>query len=395
VLVESQHGVRRLESNGHVTVGDVLRQAGVPLSTVWTYTVDQDGAAAFVPASTLLRDHDEVRARVNRNVDVLGLSALAPSSAHSCGEPAVTEWVFPSRGGGAYDRVHAGLSMSDCVAVVESAVRRVASAWPESLARRVVVGTSGGGDSNVMLTALVQCGEFPPGAAVPVLVDDGSDRMSEARQTASEVCREAGCELRIVRPAQAAGLAGVASLECFFSAFERWYPDADVDFAWTWLLRQVLAGVAREWGIGAVAVGANREDLLSEGLLRLACGLAPLPAPFRRIGTETWVYPMYEVPKKIGDGAFPRRSLANYEQRQASVAAGRTVFYQAAYVLADALPGFDQTLVAGFATLGSAAAAWLDPIVHDPDLGDFVVAGMADATERQRWAEFLSAVRAA
>jgi hypothetical protein len=59
------------------------------------------------------------------------------------------------------------------------------------------------------------------------------------------------------------------------------------------------------------------------------------------------------------------------------------------------MPGFDQTLVAGFATLGSAAAVWLDPIVHDPDLGDFVVAGMADATERQRWAEFLATVRAA
>ncbi|MGI9099059.1 MAG: hypothetical protein ACR2H2_11335 [Solirubrobacteraceae bacterium] len=37
-----------------------------------------------------------------------------------------------------------------------------------------------------------------------------------------------------------------------------------------------------------------------------------------------FVYPMCEVPKKIGDGAYPRRSLENYETRTPSVAAGRS-----------------------------------------------------------------------
>lgn len=90
----------------------VLRDAGVPLSAVWTYVRDEEDvfdrlAVRFVPGFTPLGQlQSEVRARVNRNVDLVGLSRLAPSRAQEAAE-ATTEWVFPGAGGGAYERKRA------------------------------------------------------------------------------------------------------------------------------------------------------------------------------------------------------------------------------------------------------------------------------------------------
>jgi hypothetical protein len=118
-----------------------------------------------------------------------------------------------------------------------------------------------------------------------------------------------------------------------------------------------------------------------------------MPAPFRRIGKEVFVYPMCEVPKKIGDGAYPRRSLDNYEARTPSVAAGRSAFYQLAYLLADHLPGVDMTLLSGFNRLGTERAAQRDPIVMDSELGDHIADRMSDTDQRRRWAALLAEVR--
>jgi hypothetical protein len=102
---------------------------------------------------------------------------------------------------------------------------------------------------------------------------------------------------------------------------------------------------------------------------------------------------MCEVPKKIGDGAYPRRSLENYEARTPSVAAGRSTFYQLAYLLADHLPGMDVTLLGGFNRLGTDIAAQQDPIVLDVELRDHIADRMSDAEQHERWRAFLAEVR--
>jgi hypothetical protein len=398
VVLETQHGRRVLDGGPDDTVAAVLHAAGVPLSAVWTYVHDDgDGsdppsATRFVPGSTRLgRVRGEVRARANRNVDLVGLSRLAPGSAQEA-TAATTEWTFPGTGGGAYERTDATLSQEDCVSIVCAAVCRVLDAWPRDLDRRLVVGVSGGGDSNVLLTALVRSQRLAPSDVVPVIVQ--GPEMTQHMAMAQELCDELGCLLTAIDEREAARLAGISSMRDFFMAFERHYPDADIDFAWTWVLRRAIAAAARERSVSAVAIGANREDLLSEGFLRLARGLAPMPAPFRRIGKEVFVYPMCDVPKKIGDGAFPRRSLDNYKTRTPSVAAGRSAFYQLAYLLADHLPGMDMTLLSGFNRLGTDTAAQQDPIVMDSELDDHIADHMSDADQRRRWKALLAEVRA-
>lgn len=390
VVVMTQHGETELEGDPESSIGDVLRRAGILWSAVWTYLPGQDGKVKFVPLGTRLDAlSGSVIARANRNVDLLGLSHLMTGDERDVAD-ATTEWIFPGVGGGAYECSHARLSQEDCLAIAQQAVDQVLGAWPEDLPRRVVIGTSGGGDSNVLLTALVRSGQLALDNIVPVMLF--SPDMVEHRRSAHELCHDLGLSLIVLEPEQIAPRAGVRSVEAFFAEFESAYPDADIDFAWTWLLRRTLAAAARERGISAVAVGANREDLLSEGFLRLARGLPPMPAPYRRIGTETFVYPMCHVPKKIGDGAYPRRSLANYKWRQASVASGRTVFYQLAYLLADHLPGMDVTLLDGFNRLGTEQGAHSDPVIFESTVGDYITDRMSTHGQRQKWAEFLARV---
>jgi hypothetical protein len=118
-----------------------------------------------------------------------------------------------------------------------------------------------------------------------------------------------------------------------------------------------------------------------------------MPAPYRRIGETLFVYPMCQVPKKIGDGAYPERSLENYEQRTPSISAGRSVFYQLAYLIGDQLPGMDMTLLTGFSDLGARAAAEQDPIRYDERIGDYVAHDMATEEQSERWSRFLDEVR--
>ncbi len=180
IVLESSHGEHILSGTSAQTIAEVLRLAGVPLSSVWTYMVEErPGAVAgeptrrrarFVPASTRLGELDgTVHARVNRNIDLAGLSRPAGEATRTVVE-ASTEWTFPGADQGAYTPISSQLTPQECVAVVQAAVDETLDQWPPDMPRRLLVGTSGGGDSNVLLAALAQSGKLAAGDVAPVLL---------------------------------------------------------------------------------------------------------------------------------------------------------------------------------------------------------------------------------
>lgn len=116
-----------------------------------------------------------------------------------------------------------------------------------------------------------------------------------------------------------------------------------------------------------------------------------MPTPYRTIGDLTVVYPMYLVPKKIGDGAYPTYSLENYESRNPSFSGGRSAYYHLAYSLSDILPGIDLSLLRGFETMASTASS---PYTTDEVEGEIFLAESYTPEQRERWVDFLHAVRA-
>jgi tRNA(Ile)-lysidine synthase TilS/MesJ len=394
VLFETNHGSYQLAGEDGETVKTVLDRFQIPLSAVWTYVVDAPEEEAdarrisFVPSTVRLGDPwleaRDVHARLTRNINVPGLLGLDARSVREVGEP-VTEWTFPSEEGGAFDRVQCQLTAEECIAFVDRSVDSVLAYWPSDMPRRLVVGTSGGGDSNVLLTSLLR--RLASADVMPVMMLGLPDWDAQL-QNAKDLCASLGVALDVIEGEEAARLAGVRSLEGLIHDFVDSYPDADLDLIGTWLLRRVLSAFAHERGVPAVATGFNREDMVAECLARIVRGLPPLSMPYRSIGETTFVFPMYKVPKKIGDGAYPVFSLENYENRTPSFAPGRSVFYHLAYWLSDLAPGIDVTLLEGFARLADAAS---DSIVFDPTLADHVPAGAYTDEQRSKWREFLNA----
>jgi hypothetical protein len=401
VLLESNHGSYRLPGDPDEDIRQVLQRHGIPESAVWTYyTEAYEGVAGahgarrvhFVPSVTPLREAAltgrTIYARVTRNINIPALLGIETTSVREVSDP-TTEWTFPGVADGAFGRTIAQLSAEECLQVVRDSVDGVLAKWPEPGSARFVVGTSGGGDSNILLSALLESAHVDAADLFPVMmlgIPDWDTQVENAR----ELCASLGVELAVLEGDQAATLAGLIPFDDVKKIFTSIYPDADLEFLGTWLLRRVLSAYARSVDCSAVAFGANREDIISEGLARLARGLAPLRTPYRRIGDTTILYPMYRVPKKIGDGAYPTYSLENYEARNPSFSPGRSVYYYLAYSLPSLAPGIDVTLLDGFEKLALSSG---DAYVYDAEELEFYVKDSFTEGQRQRWREFLHAVR--
>jgi hypothetical protein len=393
VILQTNHGVFELEPEPGETLGDLLARHRVPMTAVWTYVLedhsDEAGAQSarrvqFVPASDPIPDDDTtIFVRAMRNINIPGLIGLGTTALREVPHPA-TEWLFPDPQIGAYGRVLAQLTAADCADFVMRSVEETVAQWPTDLPRRLVLGVSGGGDSNILLSALVAV--LGAEAIVPAMmlgIPDWDTQLPNAQ----ELCRSYDLELQVIDEPLAARYAGVKSIPGMRDTFRHHYPDADMEFLGTWLLRKVLGAHAAAEGIEVVGIGSNREDVLAEGLACLARGRPPLPIPFRTIGETTFVYPMWKVPKKIGDGAYPMYSLENYEARDPSHSSGRSVYYYAAYMLAESVPGLDLTLTDGLAEIGRAqrdsAFEFFD------DLGEHALAGTT-VEQREKWQAFLA-----
>lgn len=400
VTLQTNHGEFTLEGEGAPTLGALLRLHGIPLSAVWTHRVERSEPdatgrrrAVFEPASTAAAPNgsagDAVYARITRNINIPALLGTDSASARVCPDP-TTEWTFPSRDSGAFHRVHCQLSAHECFEFVRRSVLDVLGSWPGEPGQGLVVGTSGGGDSNVLLSTLMESGFFAPEQVTPVMmlgIPDWDAQVDNARQ----LCQAHGVSLQVVEEADTARLAGLRTLSTVKDVFVECFPDADLEFLGTWLLRRVLSRYALERGTRFVATGANREDIVAEHFARVSRGLLPLPAPFRRIGDVTFVYPIWQVPKKIGDGAYPAFSLENYENRNPSFSPGRSVFYYLAYWIPELLPGMDTTLLDGMSKLADRDPT---PITWDEDLRDHVCHEGVGEQARTRWEEFLRRVEA-
>ena len=392
IRLETSHGPRELQAHPDETIAAVLRRNGVPVASVWTYLRDRLDTVRFVSAEARVGDLPSVPiARVSRNINVIGLAKIERGGSVTSPE-AVTEWDFPDPIEGAYGaRVHE-LSREDCVAIVQDAVSRVLKQRQErKLTDSIVVGTSGGGDSNAMLSAMMRSG-YVSSAEVPPVMMLGIPDWDTQLENARRVCKGLRLELREVEVEEAARLAGLKSFALTRDEYLRRFPDADMEGLATWLLRKVLGSYARSVGSTTIAIGSNREDILGDSLLRVAQGLPPLTVPFRQVGDLTVMYPLHNVAKKIGDGTHVAYSLDNYEARYASHSAGRSVFYYLAYALSDVLPGLDGTFAEGFRQLAERIGDRGSGMVFDDVLGDFALADAYTTEQRDRWKSFLDAV---
>lgn len=391
IYIYSSHGIFKFLGKKDETLGSALKRSEIPLSAITTYLVVSQTSkklsgsmltfiSASQPLSEIVKTGSRIVVQLARNISLPSLLSGGKTFLRKIDNP-VTEWIFPDKEKGAFYKTLSQLSSDDSLNIVSESIKEVLNNWPKNTSRRMVVGVSGGGDSNVLLSTLLKSELVKKSDIFPVMML-GIPDWDKQKEQAKELCQNLGLKLEIVEVKQVAKIVSVSSLSELIKRFEKHFPDADLEFLGTFLLRRILSYYAKLHKVKYVAIGANREDLVSEGLARIGKGLLPLPAPFRKIGPVTFVYPMWKVPKKIGDGAFPHYSLVNYENRNPSYSEGRCLYYYIAYALSEICPGLDLTILEGFSKI---SAKERTPIVKEQTLNDFVCKERFSPEQLRKW----------
>ncbi|MBU1538367.1 MAG: hypothetical protein KKC29_02830 [Alphaproteobacteria bacterium] len=389
-VFRTAHGDYQLDPtvlDGEADVEMLLKVEGIPSSSTSLYGKRHHSEALQLigtsrrSINSLISSFDEILIRPDRNIDYASIIGRETTIATT--EEPVASYNFVSHGSDA-PSVNKEFSQAECRDFVAKNVCDFLDKITVD-ERPIVVGVSGGGDSNTLLHALAADSRISVSQLVPVMMlgipdwDRGVDR-------AREICADLGLELRIVDRSQVNKLLGRSGSDDWPSAFEAHYPDTDLEVIGTLAVRLALSHVARDVGAQAAVTGLNIEDLLSECLLSVFRGRPPLPFPVRTIdGVDIW-YPLYRTPKRLIDGCNPKFSLQNYDDRYPSVLYWRALSYYSAQQLATNVPGLEFVLLDGFQALATATKR--TPVFSE-SLGFSAASDLADENIA-KWQTFLA-----
>jgi hypothetical protein len=301
-----------------------------------------------------------------RNIDYQAVcqKKVTICSSHS----AITEYSFPSDD--ARELYHFELDEQECKNyVAESVAEFLSENIDVDPSSKIVIGVSGGGDSNTLIEAFLASEKINAKQMIAVMML-GIPDWDRGKQRAEMICSTHGVQLKFIEAETVNKLLGRNSNNDWVEDFEKVFPDTDLEALGTLAVRLSLMSVAESEGAQAIVTGLNLEDLLSECLFRTMQGLLPLPFPVRIIdGIPLW-YPLYKIPKKILDGCHPNFSLANYRDRYPGKMLSRAHAYYLSQMLNSHLPGSEFDLLNGFKTLSKMNKSYS---YYEKDLGFSVI----------------------
>ncbi len=287
--------------------------------------------------------------RPDRNVDYW--SVCQKGIKHRPAINAVAEYTFPSTN--TQELLHFEFSERQCK---EYVLKKVSSFFENDViidhTSKIVIGISGGGDSNTLIEAFLNSGKVKYDQIIAVMML-GIPDWDKGRSRAEAICAQHNVELRFVDAHTVNQLIGRNGESDWLEDFEKIFPDADLEVLGTLAVRLSLTKVAKSIGAQSIVTGLNLEDILAECLLTTMQGKLPLAFPVRIIDDMPLWYPLYNIPKKMLDGCYPKYSLENYEDRFPSKMLGRANAYYVAQMLNSLIPGLEFDLLDGFKKLAS------------------------------------------
>jgi tRNA(Ile)-lysidine synthase TilS/MesJ len=356
VSVVTAHGRQVLPGAADDMLFDVLSRHHVPWSAVSVYAIPRGGAEPSLLAGLDRRlvdiDATELLIYFNRNVNPFLVSprAFKPLTSEGADGPA-TDYLYQR-----LDNQHSTaetflkkLSADECRQIIADRVAETVRAHVPADAD-IVVGVSGGGDSNALLHGLTALRDH--GLRVHPVIIKGIPDWDLGVPRAQALCEAYGLSLTVVDEAEVKELLGMPkdSLS-LIDRFEREFAGDDFEFLGTLLIRLALGRHASAHATPFVCTGLNLEDLVCESLFRLSAGRKPAAFPVRTVGDLQLVFPLWQCPKRIIDGCFPKQSLENYEARYPCFSLGRNLYYSVVYAMQSQFPGFLEQFVRGLSTI--------------------------------------------
>jgi len=368
VFLVTAHGRQHLESNGRERLVDLLNRYHVPWSAISAYIVPRKGGEP-VPSPCLdavldeFSEASEILLYFNRNVNpfIFSMAKFATIDGAPPAE-AATEYFYQQfdNANGASAVFLKKLTPDECRSIIARQVAETVKAHVPT-GTKLVVGVSGGGDSNALLHGLMQIHD--PAISVHPVIIKGIPDWDKGVPRARELCQVYGLKLTVVEEDEVKQLLGMSpDSGNLIDRFEREFKGDDFEFLGTLLVRLALIKHARDLGSSFICTGLNLEDILCEAMFRLSSGLKPAAFPARAIDDVTLVFPLWLCPKRVIDGCFPKFSLENYDARYPCFSLGRNLYYSIVYSMQSQFPGFIEQMTQGLSRLSLA-----DPVTYQFD----------------------------
>ncbi|MCC2520600.1 hypothetical protein CKF94_03475 [Vibrio coralliilyticus] len=347
------HGDYLLEfTTDSMMVKDVLSNNGIPYNSVSAYVIDGSGMPKCIPFQTstvkeLLEQHHgfDVVFRADRNIDYQAVIGKDWDLYRDPNAEPTAEYTFDNHDGSS--KKHVLMSQEECHEFVNEEVRKFTENFVEDHTnKKIVVGISGGGDSNTLLTSLIYSG-VPKENIIPVMMMGIAD-WDKGLHRAHQVCENVGLKLKVIGSDEVdVIIRGKSDGGSWAEDFEKCYPESDLEVIGTLGIRLVLGHVARENDTNIIVTGLNLEDILAESMYSVIRGENLSPFPIRQIDDIDIWYPLYRCPKRILDGCHPKLSLENYMDRFPSNLYWRACSYYIAQSMSTVSAGIEFLLVDG------------------------------------------------
>ncbi len=358
ISIVTNHEKRDLSFDKDDTIINVLIRNSIPWSAVTCYlSIPNEPLVLFTGLASsisMLPEECELIFFYQRNIDPFKVSLLdSLNNIKQESNVIGSEYIYQdfNNSNSSLTSYLKKLSPSECKQIVKECIYKfIESNIPPNA--KIVVGISGGGDSNALLHGLCSFDKFKI-EVIPVIIKGCIDwDMGVPR--AVELCHSYDLPLRVVNEEHVAKLLGFEDLtNDFVGLFEKQFPGDDFEFLGTMIITMVLNSIADEIGTSFKCTGLNLEDLLAD-CFNAQINNKPIPQlPIRLVGNKKLIFPLWLCPKKIIDGCFPKYSKANYDNRYPCVSLGRTLFYQMTYSFQSQYPGCCERLLQSYSQISN------------------------------------------
>ncbi|QBG92196.1 hypothetical protein EYR26_12200 [Xanthomonas oryzae] len=389
IRIISAHGDYEVQlPSTNLTLAEICQLNRIPLSSAAFYSRRHDTGEVAPFADTLAKISEleqrfsQIVIRPDRNIDY---NKVMPAAMETDVSPQdVTSYLFKSVSSEEAKVIQKGFTAKECREYVDKQVARVVDRHQDIMRDApIVVGISGGGDSNALLGALIAAGIAKENIRAVMIM--GVPDWDKGRSRAQALCESYGIELRVYEADEVSAVLGLRPGKDWVSGFEKTYPGVDVEVIGTLAIRRVLAAEVARLGGNTIVTGLNLEDLLADALMRVLEGKLPLPFPKRVVDGISIVYPLYMCPKRILDGCFPKYSLENYEDRYPSHLDGRAIAYVLAQSMNPLMAGIEFDLLRGLERLSE---QWnSDELAFNPGIG-FATIGNVSLEDQAKWRQY-------
>ncbi len=369
IIFNSAHGQFNLQvPSDNLNLIDICKVNGLPFQSICFYYINKKNELRLVrdiytnSIQELKREGiNQVILQPNRNINFSKI-LQKDISVKPADSKFSTEYTFQST---EFEKlVNFEFVPSKCFSYIQKSVDEFLT--PLSLNnKKIIVGISGGGDSNTLLRTLVKNKKIKNEQIIAVMCT-GLNVWDSAIERAQYICKEVDIKLNLVNSREICDIIGKKRSENWDEAFFEVFEDSDIDALGTLIVRKVLQHYVKKHNAQCMITGLNLEDLLAESFFQITKKKLPLPFPIREIDEVPLWFPLYQVPKKILDGCYPKFSLENYQQRNPDKLINRAVPYYFSQMTSSVLPGYEFDLLNGFQKLSELNTS---PFHFEEDLG--------------------------